>query len=107
VKVPTLRNVARAPGENPKAYGHNGVFKSLEQIVHFYNTRDVLRPCQPGEIQPTPGKLARVGFSPACWPMPEVDRNVNHDELGDLGLTPAEERAIVAFLRTLSDGWMR
>jgi cytochrome c peroxidase len=24
-----------------KAYGHNGFFKSLEEIVHFYNTRDV------------------------------------------------------------------
>ena len=24
-----------------KAYGHNGYFKSLEEIVHFYNTRDV------------------------------------------------------------------
>jgi len=25
------------------------------------------------------------------------------DELGNLGLTPAEEAAVVAFLRTLSD----
>ena len=23
----------------PKAYMHNGVFKSLKQVVHFYNTR--------------------------------------------------------------------
>jgi len=22
-------------------FGHNGYFKSLEEIVHFYNTRDV------------------------------------------------------------------
>ena len=35
-KVPTLRNVAKtAP------YGHNGVFRTLAEIVHFYNTRDV------------------------------------------------------------------
>jgi cytochrome c peroxidase len=33
VKVPTLRNIDRAPGNNPKAFGYNGVFKSLEQIV--------------------------------------------------------------------------
>ena len=41
-KVPTLRNVAKAPGKGmPKAYMHNGVFKSLKEVVHFYNTRDV------------------------------------------------------------------
>jgi len=35
-KVSTLRNIAiTAP------YGHNGVFDTLEKIVHFYNTRDV------------------------------------------------------------------
>ena len=31
--------------------------------------------------------------------------NVNTDELGDLGLTAAEEAALVAFLMTLSDGY--
>jgi hypothetical protein len=36
-----------------------------------------------------------------------VAANVNTDELGDLGLTPGEERAVVAFLRTLSDGWVK
>ena len=28
-----------------KAYGHNGYFKSLKEIVHFYNTRDMLPRC--------------------------------------------------------------
>jgi cytochrome c peroxidase len=41
-KVPTLRNVGKKPGNNyTKAYMHNGVFKSLKEVVHFYNTRDV------------------------------------------------------------------
>jgi cytochrome c peroxidase len=97
--------VARAPGSSPRAYGHNGVFKSLEQIVHFYNTRDVLRRCDPGEVAPTPAALARMGYLPECWPAPEVAENVNTEELGDLGLSAAEERALVAFLETLSDGW--
>jgi cytochrome c peroxidase len=79
-KVPTLRNVAQ--GKMPKAYLHNGVFKSLEEVVHFYNTRDV-----------------------EAWPPPEVAENVNTDELGDLGLTADEEAAIVAFMETLSDGF--
>ena len=40
-----------------------------------------------------------------CWPAPEVAANVNTAELGNLGLSPAEEAAIVAFLETLSDGY--
>jgi cytochrome c peroxidase len=84
-KVPTLRNVALKPsGETVKAYGHNGYFKSLEEIVHFYNTRDVMG---------------------AGWPAPEVPVNVNRNELGNLGLTAEEEAALVAFLGTLSDGY--
>ena len=45
----------------------------------------------------------RPGVS--CWPAPEVDTNVNAEEMGKLGLTPDEERDIVAFMRTLGDGW--
>lgn len=97
MKVPTLRNVDKRPHRGfVKAYGHNGYFRSLEAIVHFYNTRDVLGPCR-DEIFTLPGI--------DCWPSPEVPENVNREELGNLGLTPSEERAIVAFLRTLSDGY--
>jgi len=45
-RVPTLRNVDKRPRPDfVKAYGHNGYFKSLKEIVHFYNTRDVLLKC--------------------------------------------------------------
>lgn len=82
-KVPTLRNVDKKPGLGfTKAYTHNGVFKSLKEVVHFYNTRDV-----------------------GTWPVPEVAENVNTEELGNLGLSDAEEDAIVAFLMTISDGY--
>src|SRR5664279_4845631 len=41
-KVPTLRNVDKRPDNGfIKAYMHNGVFKSLKEVVHFYNTRDI------------------------------------------------------------------
>ena len=102
-KVPTLRNVGLMPDEGlVKAYGHNGYFKSLEGIVHFYNTRDV-KPVCPDEPKPyTEAQALAAG----CWPAPEVAANVNTGELGDLGLTPDEEAAIVAFLKTLSDGYM-
>lgn len=82
-KVPTLRNVDMRPyPEFVKAYGHNGYFKSLEAITHFYNTRDV-----------------------ESWPAPEVPGTVNTDELGNLGLTAEEEAAVVAFMKTLTDGY--
>ena len=98
-KVPTLRNVDLRPDNAfVKAYGHNGYFKSLEGIVHFYNTRDV-KPTCPGAY------TEEEALAGDCWPPPEVAENVNTDELGDLGLTPEEEAAIVAFLKTLSDGY--
>jgi cytochrome c peroxidase len=99
-KVPTLRNVDLRPSNGfVKAYGHNGYFKTLEGIVHFYNTRDV-RPVCPGAYTETEALAAD------CWPAPEVPETVNRDELGDLGLKPEEEAAIVAFLRALSDGYI-
>jgi cytochrome c peroxidase len=96
-KVPTLRNVDLRPSSDfVKAYGHNGYFKSLEAIVHFYNTRDALPRCKSAD-DPEAGR--------ACWPAPEVAENLNTEEMGRLGLTAEEEAAIVAFLKTLSDGW--
>ncbi len=99
-KVPTLRNVDLRPDEDfVKAYAHNGYFKSLAGIVHFYNTRDVKDVC-PDDFTEAEALAAD------CWPAPEVAENVNTAELGDLGLTPDEEAAIVAFLKTLSDGYV-
>jgi cytochrome c peroxidase len=37
-----------------------------------------------------------------CWPVPEHPAGVDH-RIGNLGLTPDDEAAIVAFLATLSD----
>jgi len=77
-KTSHLRNIAlTAP------YMHNGVLKTLKEVVHFYNTRDV----------------ASEG-----WATPEVPDSINSSFIGDLGLTDAEEDAIVAFMLTLTDG---
>jgi cytochrome c peroxidase len=98
VKVPTLRNVDRRPDPGfVKSYAHNGYFKTLEGIVHFYNTRDVKDTC-PGDYTEARALAAD------CWPSPEVAENVNTDELGDLGLNADQEAALVAFLKTLTDG---
>jgi cytochrome c peroxidase len=76
-RVPTLRNIAiTAP------YMHNGVFKTLYQVIAFYNTRDI-----------------------GPWPPAEVSENVNSDEMGDLKLSNQEVEDLVAFLQTLTDGW--
>jgi cytochrome c peroxidase len=97
-QVPTLRNVDKRPSEGfVKVYGHNGYFKSLNEIVHFYNTRDIL-PLSGTVTNPQPGIN--------CWPKPEVTENINKIETGNLGLSPEEESAIVEFLRTLSDGYI-
>lgn len=104
-KVPTLRNVALRPYPSfEKSYMHNGYFKTLEGVVHFYNTRDARPTCKDADGKDADFPEA-VALALDCWPLPEVDDNVNEDELGDLGLTDAEEAAVVAFLGTLSDGY--
>jgi cytochrome c peroxidase len=106
-KVPTLRNVDLRPGQGlVKPYGHNGWFKSLKSIVHFYNTRDVLPACPPRpDALPANSYTEAEALALNCWPEPEVAENINVDELGNLGLTDAQEDAIVAFMKTLSDGY--
>lgn len=99
-KVPTLRNVDKRPYPGfVKAYMHNGYFKSLEAVVHFYNTRDVKPTC------PDAFTTEADALTQGCWPPPEVAINVNREELGNLNLTPDQEKAIVEFMKTLSDGY--
>lgn len=76
-KVPTLRNI-----ELTAPYFHNGSLNTLEEVVDFYADRDT-------------GKFGT----------PEVAENVNTDELGALDLNKTERKALVAFLKTLTDGY--
>jgi cytochrome c peroxidase len=100
VQVPTCRNVDKRPyGGFVKAYAHNGYFKSLKALVHFYNTRDTLNK---GVHLPAGDPVKREGID--YWPWPEVNANVDQT-IGHLGLTDAEENQIVLFLQTLSDGF--
>src|SRR5215813_12428929 len=70
-QVPTLRNVDKRPYPSfVKAYGHNGYFKSLKSIMHFYNTRDVLPRCSGND----------PGEGTTCWPAPESTANMNRSE---------------------------
>jgi cytochrome c peroxidase len=98
----TIRNAGKVPYPGfVKAYMHNGYLLSLKEVVHFYNTRDVFpQPVLSGHC-PT-GTVEKV----TCWPMPEDPNNENMT-IGRLGLTPAEEDALVAFLETLTDGFVK
>ncbi|MDD5150834.1 MAG: cytochrome c peroxidase [Flavobacterium sp.] len=78
-RVPTLRNIALSG-----PYFHNGSLKTLEEVVHFYNVRDT--------------KTGEFGT-------PEVQQNINTEELGNLNLTPEEEQNLVIFMNTLTDGY--
>ena len=99
-KVPTLRNVDKRPDAAfAKAYMHNGYFKTLKGLVHFYNTRDTRPACK------DPFTTEADALAQDCWPEAQIAANVNRTELGDLGLTEAEEIAIVKFMQALSDGF--
>jgi len=82
-KVSSLRNIAVTG-----PYMHNGLFKDLKTVVHFYNTRDV---------------QGATDLHGNPWEPSEVPATVNHVELGNLHLSDQEEDAIVAFLETLTD----
>lgn len=95
-QVPTLRDVDSRPrADFTKAYMHNGYLKSLKEVVHFYNTSQSLPRCGQG----SPGEKV------SCWPAPETPQNVTN-VIGSLGLTSDEEDDVVAFLRTLTDGFL-
>jgi cytochrome c peroxidase len=103
-KVPTLRNVDLRPSaEVVKAYGHNGYFKSLEEIVFFYHWRAMMDSGMMG------GGMGGGMCGMDCenmstmFPPPEVDQNRT-----PLSMFPRPQvDNIVAFLKTLSDGYFQ
>jgi cytochrome c peroxidase len=98
--VPPQCPTTEAPGPYfQKEFFHNGYIKSLKQLVHFYNTRDVFRmQVESGECPA--GTTEKVD----CWPAAEVPQNQDMT-VGNLGLTDHEEDLIVTFLQTLTDGY--
>jgi cytochrome c peroxidase len=108
-QVSTVRNVAMTPPQCPtteapgpyfqKEFFHNGYIKSLKQLVHFYNTRDVFPfPVTSGHCPA--GTTEKVN----CWPMPEVPNNIDMT-VGNLGLTDQEENQLVIIMQGLTDGF--
>lgn len=129
-KTPTVRNVDKRKGNGfTKAYTHNGWFKSLESIVHFYNTAFIPdTPSSPLDLTSaetfgitrcdvTRTWTEREALAANCWPQPAENTPGipiarfsatlarSTVRLGDLRLTLEEEAAIVAYMKTLTDAW--
>lgn len=99
-KTPTLRNVATR-----RVFFHNGVFRSLKQVLRFYVGRDI----DPGEFYPKrsdgtvekfddlpPGYRANIDTIDAPLDRKPGERPALDDrEIGD----------VIAFLKTLTDGY--
>jgi cytochrome c peroxidase len=99
-KVPTLRNAAQRP-----FYFHNGSFTDLAEVVRFYVERDT----HPEKWYPKDGKGKTAMFND----LPRsFARNVNRDEAPydrkrgqKPRLNDAEIADVVAFIKTLDDGF--
>jgi cytochrome c peroxidase len=111
-KTVTVRNVDKRPYPTfVRAYMHNGVFKSLQTVVHFYNKRNIAVNAAGKEVAFDWTKGPPAGYRP-LFPPPEVIDNVQNVQgmlgcIGNLGLTAQEEADLVAFLKILSDGFTK
>lgn len=96
-KTPTLRNVATR-----KVFFHNGQFKTLRDVILFYNTRDT----QPERWYPTVnGKVQKYNDLPARY-RANIDTQAPLDgkKIGAPGAMTEEDMAdLEAFLQTLND----
>lgn len=119
-KTPTLRNAATRG-----AFFHNGVMHTLEQVVHFYNTRDtnpeIWYPTTGGKPKPTPdanfpayglikmqytgGKVQKYDDLPAIYKA-NIDTQMPMDGRAAGSVPPMTEQNIsdlICFLNTLTD----
>jgi cytochrome c peroxidase len=106
---------------------HNGVFKSLKQVVHFYNKRNIAVNARGQEVAFDLRQGPPTGYTP-IFPPPEVLDNVQNvigftpaqaiangstgataanGQVGNLGLTDQQENDLVAFMAILSDGYTK
>jgi cytochrome c peroxidase len=106
----TTRNVDKRPllSLTNKTYMHNGVFNSLAQVVHFYNTRDI-KACPTGVTYgagwvrfPTNADPVAARLRGICWPRPDYPSTMSN-KLGNMKLTARQEAAVVAYMRTMTD----
>jgi len=100
--TPTLRDAATR-----QVFFHNGVYHNLQQVLDFYDFSTT----RPDKIYPRGpnGQVAIFNDLPARYQSnidrtdPPFDRTVGQTP----ALTPAEEQDIIAYLKTLTDGYTK
>ncbi|WP_438397011.1 cytochrome-c peroxidase [Caballeronia sp. DA-9] len=98
--TPTLRNSATR-----HAFFHNGVYNSLDDVMAFYNERNI----QPEKFYPkgADGKVRKYDDLPPQFHANIDDKDAPFDrKLGDKpAMTKSDIQDIIAFLKTLNDGY--
>ena len=100
-KTPTLRNVATR-----QVFLHNGVFKSLDDVIHFYAERD----SKPEKWYPkVNGSIAMYNDIPKKYRenVDHVNAPFNRKKTDKPAMTEAEMQDLLAFLKTLDDGYRK
>ena len=122
-KTPSMRGTDKRPSPDfVKAYMHNGVFKRLKDVIHFYNKRNIAVDTNGKEIAFDLRKAPPPGYTP-LFPPPEVLDNVqnvkgvpssqatsateSNGQVGDLQLSAQQEDDLVNFLKILTDGYTK
>jgi cytochrome c peroxidase len=99
-KSPTLRNVATR-----SVFFHNGRFHNLEDVMRFYVERDT----NPGKWYPkqADGKIDKFNDLPPRYRenVDLADAPMDRKLGGKPALNESEIRDVIAFLKTLSDGY--
>ncbi|AXE97896.1 cytochrome-c peroxidase [Paraburkholderia hospita] len=97
-RTPTLRNVALR-----KTFFHNGIYHSLEEVVRFYAERDT----NPEKFYPVvKGKVQKFDDLPKkYWANLNTDPPFDRKPGDKPALDESEIKDVVAFLKTLTDGY--
>jgi cytochrome c peroxidase len=99
-KTPTLRNTAVR-----HTFFHNGAFQTLQQVMDFYNFRDT----NPEKVYPlgADGKADKYNDIPAKYHanVDVTDPPFNRHPGETPVMTEQDEADIIAFLKTLTDGY--
>jgi cytochrome c peroxidase len=95
-----LRNVATR-----RVFFHNGVYHTLQQVMDFYDFRDTA----PQKIyaRGADGSVRKFDdLPPRYWSNVDVTDPPFDRKMGDpAAMTPQDESDIIAFLKTLTDGY--
>jgi cytochrome c peroxidase len=98
-KTPTLRNVALRG-----SFFHNGVFHTLQEVMEFYVQRDT----NPEKWYPRnrDGSIRKFDdLLPAHFPNVNVEAPFDRQPGDKPALSDAEIKDVIAFLKTLTDGY--